>query len=674
MQLWPTSRSAPVGRFVRALPALVFLAAVLVACDSVSGPGGPGTPGERAVVVRVVPVRLGDAEEPLASVVVRVYACGVSVPCTPGADDALALGFDDQGRVSREACDVEGGGCGLRFTPDEGARTLWLADGAYALAAAAFREEGDQEAACDASLSFAVGDGLGDEVVVDLSDACRGGDDQPANGAPTSAGLADVTVAGDDELREVDLSSVFQDPDGDELLYAFTVAGPAGNVTAALDGATLTLWFPSRLADPAEVTVTATDPQGASVTDSFAVGFEGGTVTFAVADASSGEPSEVGVQVMHLGATVATTTADRELTLRAGEYTFVAELVETGTYVDTTYRGETGHAVAGPAEVVQLDLQRAAGGGRLWLPVTNAMYTYLCGVDDSGLAGDSLVVQGCSMFSAPTLVLIDVARSLDGTFWLAGSDADKRGLWRLQQGANGDPTTTAPTYVGTGLTSVTALAFGPDGDLWVSGKYTDVVLRFPAEQVREGDLLEPDLTIAFDCEFVKDWGCVGALAVDAAGNLWVGTDNVLSNHIYRFDAAGLDADDPQPSLTIKVDKGVADLAFGANGDLWFATGGSQVGRVPADLAYATDTDELTVWAATYGKTVTEPTGVKAGGLAFDSRGNLWLGDESESARRLIMIAADDLGGELGTVTATRTITFTEGAAGRTYLGGMAFVD
>jgi len=127
-------------------------------------------------------------------------------------------------------------------------------------------------------------------------------------------------------------------------------------------------------------------------------------------------------------------------------------------------------------------------------------------------------------------------------------------------------------------------------------------------------------------------------------------------------------------LTIKVDKGVADLAFGANGDLWFATGGSQVGRVPADLAYATDTDELTVWAATYGKTVTEPTGVKAGGLAFDSRGNLWLGDESESARRLIMIAADDLGGELGTVTATRTITFTEGAAGRTYLGGMAFVD
>ncbi len=69
---------------------------------------------------------------------------------------------------------------------------------------------------------------------------------------------------------EAESAAVFTDPEGETLSYAVASGDPA-KATAALDAATATITVTGVAAGTANVTVTATDPHGGSVTDTFAV-------------------------------------------------------------------------------------------------------------------------------------------------------------------------------------------------------------------------------------------------------------------------------------------------------------------------------------------------------------------------------------------------------------------
>ncbi len=93
-----------------------------------------------------------------------------------------------------------------------------------------------------------------------------------ANHAPvlSATPLADVTADEDAANSAIDLSSGFSDADGDPLTYTIENSN-AGLVAATLDGATLTLAYAANANGAAAITVTATDPAGASASDDFAV-------------------------------------------------------------------------------------------------------------------------------------------------------------------------------------------------------------------------------------------------------------------------------------------------------------------------------------------------------------------------------------------------------------------
>lgn len=419
-----------------------------------------------------------------------------------------------------------------------------------------------------------------------------GGGQPPANQAPTSTGLPDISVAGDEDTRVIDLAGAFDDPDDGaaSLTFAASVTSPAGNVTADVSGATLTLGFPSRFGEPADVTVTATDPHGASLSVPFTVDFAGGEVRFEAPGLGAGVLAEASVEVRYGGSLVASTSGAQVLTLRSGEYSFSAELIEPGRYINRRLRApEVIQTVAGPGEtVVELDLQVVPGSGRLWLPLRDSGGSgFVWSFDDDALR-DGLG----SPTSAIDPVGDDVsavARAPDGALWLSGQGD----VWRVDPTEldEADPQVTSPFSYSGGWGWVSNLAFDPDGNLWTAEMAAGRVMMFTADQLDEGGSQSPQQTL--------DVPEVSGLAFDAHGNLWVsGADatNGTPYLIYRYDAADLAEPDPQPALTINARAvnlitPVSDLAFDDAGDLWYTTGPSNpfVGHVPAEDASGSGT-------------------------------------------------------------------------------------
>jgi len=109
----------------------------------------------------------------------------------------------------------------------------------------------------------------------------------PPNSAPTvSASISDATIVNESGTRQVSLSGVFSDPDGDSLtITAISSDSGKATVSVAADQASLTVTAKSR--GTATITVTADDGNGATANDTFTVTVKAAPlVALAIADVS----------------------------------------------------------------------------------------------------------------------------------------------------------------------------------------------------------------------------------------------------------------------------------------------------------------------------------------------------------------------------------------------------
>jgi len=204
-------------------------------------------------------------------------------------------------------------------------------------------------------------------------------------------------------------------------------------------------------------------------------------------------------------------------------------------------------------------------------------------------------------------------------------------------------TSLASATTATGLSAPTGLAFGSSGNLWVSDSSNNRVLEYKAPLstgeaaslvIGQSSFTASDNTVTNSSSLNSPSG----LAFDSSGNLWVA--DLLNGRVLEYmapfsthEAATLVIG--AGSFTVSNDEVTKaglnapnSVAFDSSGDLWVADGH----RV---LEYATplvthEAAKLVIGQNTFtnSSTVTTSTGLNTpNGLAFDSSGNLWVGDK-----------------------------------------------
>lgn len=216
----PTTRAWRAAR--AALLLTTLFAFLLAACDQGSG-NEPRS--ARAVTIKLSLSSTGlRAASDVPRLDLHLYACNTSEPCTPQAADAAILELDEDGRLTGGECAAEGEGCELVFTPQRPTRTLWLPDGEYALAAAAYLDDSGTPAFCNEPTSFTVSASGDDEVLVAMSDDCSETD------LSSDATLKSLTVTENGALLELEPQF---DPDVTE--YQVQVSAEAETAALALE-------------------------------------------------------------------------------------------------------------------------------------------------------------------------------------------------------------------------------------------------------------------------------------------------------------------------------------------------------------------------------------------------------------------------------------------------------
>jgi ligand-binding sensor domain-containing protein len=167
------------------------------------------------------------------------------------------------------------------------------------------------------------------------------------------------------------------------------------------------------------------------------------------------------------------------------------------------------------------------------------------------------------------------------------------------------------------------IAFDKDGNLWVaSGEPDTAVRRYPAAAVAGTAPAVADVVLTGEAFSSGGVPTIASLALDAAGNLWVG--KVAERSIIKFSAAQIAVTGtPTPVVKITGFEGAADgLAFDSAGNLWIAA----TRPVRYNAANLVTSGSRAPDVTLNGKTpspiildLTDPLG-----LAFDKLGNLWV--------------------------------------------------
>ncbi len=171
-------------------------------------------------------------------------------------------------------------------------------------------------------------------------------------------------------------------------------------------------------------------------------------------------------------------------------------------------------------------------------------------------------------------------------------------------------------------------AFGSDGSLWASNRFSADLVNFTPSQLSVGGVQFPNTKITS-----SSFGNPEGIQFDTAGTLWVA--DIEQSEIFGFKAATLAAAegttaDLTPDIinsSASLD-GSADVFVDSSGNQWISncTGNTVMEFAAADVAASGSPTPIVVLSAT---TVSVPPGTSFSlncpeGMAFDKSGNLWV--------------------------------------------------
>lgn len=216
--------------------------------------------------------------------------------------------------------------------------------------------------------------------------------------------------------------------------------------------------------------------------------------------------------------------------------------------------------------------------------------------------GSVAVADGATATSSVTYAL----QPGSGKLWVADEGAGIDGFSAAQLAASGSPT---PSVALANTNNPDGLALDVAGNLWV-GTNAGVVM-YSVAQLGSSGSPTPAVTVSTDGTSLY---APHTMAFDASGNLWVGNSN---GNLEEFTPAQLAATgSPTPTVTLTGLGNISGMLFDAQGSLWIgAYNASGVVKLTASQLSASG-------APTPDVTVTDGGGPE--GLAFDASGNLWV--------------------------------------------------
>jgi sugar lactone lactonase YvrE len=211
-----------------------------------------------------------------------------------------------------------------------------------------------------------------------------------------------------------------------------------------------------------------------------------------------------------------------------------------------------------------------------------------------------------------------IAFDTDGTMWVTSFDdsvlvAFDQAL--LTKSGGPDASVVISSREGS-LSAPSAIAFDRQHRLWVANFGNGTIVRFDPGQLTTSGAPVPSVIISVP-------GKPSALAFDAAGSLWVA--NIANNKVFAYSLAQLETGGfLTPSVVIGTIglslQNPAGIAFDSDGNLWVGNVGGQnvVSYSAAQLAATGSPTPRVVLTSNAGS-----LGIPAG-LAFDTEGSLWV--------------------------------------------------
>jgi ligand-binding sensor domain-containing protein len=265
---------------------------------------------------------------------------------------------------------------------------------------------------------------------------------------------------------------------------------------------------------------------------------------------------------------------------------------------------------------------RRAGTGGLW--VTYFFFTPQTVVQYSAaqLAGSSTASPAVAV-TTNGAESVGVAFDASGNLWTSVSNIPELLEYSASQLASSN--TSAPTVILTSdragsLNSPAGLAFDSNGNLWVANASSNTLVEYASAQLASSGSPIPIITIGSSSESLQSpYG----LAFDASGSLWItttGPSPVVALAPDQLLTSG--APTPAVSLSFPGISGFSaqELAFDAKGNLWVGlTGVNAIAEIPAAALATTGAPFPSVVLTSGNGSINDPAG-----LAFDDSGDLWV--------------------------------------------------